>query len=83
MESTSLLIEHVLSGPAKVAGVRKGDRILRVNGHRIHDELDYRFFGSGEWNEVDVERPETGEEETPRVAQQWARLRAMEADGMC
>jgi putative radical SAM enzyme (TIGR03279 family) len=33
---------------ARETGIRPGDRILRVNGNPIEDELDYRFHVSGE-----------------------------------
>jgi len=33
---------------AEETGIRPGDRILRVNGHPIEDELDYRFHAAGE-----------------------------------
>lgn len=48
---------------AKVAtdtGIRPGDRILRVNGRPVEDELDYRFYAAGDAAEVDVQGAEDG-----------------------
>ena len=32
--------------PAAKKGIQSGDVLLSVNGHEIHDVLDYRFYGS-------------------------------------
>ena len=42
----ALVIERVGSAAA-AGGVQAGDTILAVNGHRVRDELEYRFY-SGE-----------------------------------
>lgn len=39
-----------VKGPAKLAGVRPGDRLLAVNGHRIRDLIDFWFYA----DEVDA-----------------------------
>ena len=31
--------------PARRAGVRRGEKLIAINGHDIVDVLDYRFFG--------------------------------------
>lgn len=41
----STQIRHVDAGsPAERAGVRPGEWLLSINGHRIHDVLDYKFY---------------------------------------
>lgn len=41
----STQIRHVDSGsPAEKAGIRPGEWLLRINGHRIRDVLDYKFY---------------------------------------
>ena len=30
--------------PARRAGIRPGDTLLRINGHPIRDVLDYKFY---------------------------------------
>jgi putative radical SAM enzyme (TIGR03279 family) len=62
MEHRGLIIDHVFPGPAQLAGIKKGDCILRVNSQAVHDELDYRFFTSEECVEIDILRPETGQQ---------------------
>ena len=61
MKHRACIIERVFPGPAKEAGIRKGDRIVSINGHAIHDELDYRFFRSDDLVELEIHRPATGE----------------------
>ena len=29
---------------AELAGIRPGEQLLKLNGHKIEDVLDYRFF---------------------------------------
>jgi putative radical SAM enzyme (TIGR03279 family) len=36
------------SSPAEKAGIRSGERLISINGHRISDVLDYRFFSADE-----------------------------------
>ena len=33
------------NSPAELAGVQVGEQLLEINGHKIVDVLDYRFFG--------------------------------------
>jgi putative radical SAM enzyme (TIGR03279 family) len=42
--ATNVIAEVKSGSPADRAGVLKGDRILSVNNHRIHDELEFVFF---------------------------------------
>ncbi|MCL4509271.1 MAG: DUF512 domain-containing protein [Chloroflexi bacterium] len=32
------------ASPAALAGVREGDYVYAINGHRLHDIIDYRFY---------------------------------------
>ncbi|RQW03425.1 MAG: DUF512 domain-containing protein, partial [Calditrichaeota bacterium] len=36
-------------------GIRPGDKLISINGNKIHDTLDYRFHNSGEELEVQIE----------------------------
>ena len=51
------LIAAVRSGSlgAKL-GLRPGDRLLAINGHKLHDIIDYRYYGAEEELELLVER---------------------------
>jgi len=47
-------IRNVLpQSPAHRAGIRKNDRILSVNGERVTDDLDFYFFSSSEYVEIE------------------------------
>ena len=39
------IIEVARKSPAFRAGVRAGDTLCKINGHLIHDVLDYKFYG--------------------------------------
>ncbi len=40
-----VIINDVLTGsPADLGGVKKGDCLIRINGHDINDVLDYRYY---------------------------------------
>ena len=40
-----VLIKDVLTGsPADIAGVKRGDYLVRINGKDINDVLDYRYY---------------------------------------
>ena len=50
-----ILVESVCDGsPAQRAGVRAGDRVVRLNGLELRDVLDVHFHASGE-SEVDLQ----------------------------
>ena len=39
------IVSVARKSPAYKAGVRAGDVLIAVNGHEIHDVLDYKFYG--------------------------------------
>jgi putative radical SAM enzyme (TIGR03279 family) len=41
---------------AEREGVRPGDQLVSINGHVLHDVIDYRFYGAEEELELIVER---------------------------
>ena len=46
----STQIVHVDQGsPAQRAGLRPGQWLLLINGHPIHDVLDYKFYWIWAW----------------------------------
>ncbi|MCK4910965.1 MAG: DUF512 domain-containing protein [Thermodesulfovibrionales bacterium] len=52
-----ILVESVRDGsPSAQAGVLRGDRLLRVNGQRVEDLIDYMFNLEGPVAEMEVER---------------------------
>mgnify|MGYP000896508985 CR=1 FL=1 len=38
------------------AGLEPGDRLLSINGHRLHDIIDYRYYGAEEELVLLIER---------------------------
>lgn len=52
----ALVIERVGSAAA-AGGVQAGDTILAVNGHRVRDELEYRFYSGEETVALEIRRP--------------------------
>jgi len=52
--------------PADRAGVRRGEKLLAINGHSVTDVLDYRFFGYDKNAELLLE-DEQGKRRTVRV----------------
>ena len=42
--------------PASRAGLRKGDRILAINGHRLRDTIDFHFHAGEERLEITLDR---------------------------
>jgi putative radical SAM enzyme (TIGR03279 family) len=48
MNRKGLRVRALDAKVAKETGIRPGDRIRRVNGHPVEDELDYRFHAAGE-----------------------------------
>lgn len=50
-------IAQVLPGSlAEAAGLHPGDVLFSINGHILHDVIDYRFYSAEENLELDVER---------------------------
>lgn len=45
-------------GPAEKAGLLPGDELLSVNGHRLRDVIDYRFYSAQEELELVIRRGE-------------------------
>lgn len=60
MSRKGIRVEGVDGSLAQSTGVQPGDRILRVNGHPVEDELDCRFYGAGERGQMEVERARDG-----------------------
>ncbi len=58
MRRNGLQVKDLDARAAGETGIRPGDRILRVNGHRIEDELDFRFYTAGDAAAVDVRTAE-------------------------
>ncbi len=48
-------------------GLRPGDRIVRVNGHEVRDELDVRFYGQTPWIRLRVLRGSNGKALSLRI----------------
>ena len=53
---SSLIRKADLDGPAWRAGLRPGQRLLKINGHPIRDVLDYKFYGYDSRLELEVEQ---------------------------
>lgn len=63
-------IAKVLPGSAaEAAGLRPGDLLLSINGHVLHDVIDYRFYSAEESLEVVVVR--NGERMTLTIAREY------------
>ena len=57
MQKSNTEISYVMPGSlADDAGLSKGDRILKVNGHEIHDILEYRYLVSDSEVTLHVEK---------------------------
>ncbi len=52
--------------PAQRAGIQVGEQLLQINGHKIVDVLDYRFFGYDPDPMVELQQPD-GQRRTLRV----------------
>lgn len=53
---SSLIRKADRGGPAWRAGLRPGQRLLKINGHPIRDVLDYKFYGYDSRLELEVEQ---------------------------
>ncbi|MBN1782844.1 DUF512 domain-containing protein [bacterium] len=42
--------------PAAAAGLLSGDRVVRINGHAVHDLIDLQFYGADESLSIEVQR---------------------------
>lgn len=54
--SGGLITAVAPGGLGEAAGLRVGDRLLRVNGHPVRDLIDVRFYGAEEEVALSVER---------------------------
>jgi putative radical SAM enzyme (TIGR03279 family) len=54
MNKTGLSIASVNESVARRTGLRAGDRVLRVNGRTVQDELEYRFHTAGDRASLEV-----------------------------
>ena len=52
--------------PAARAHIKPGEQLLSINGHRIVDVLDYRFYGYDSLSELQLRRPD-GTERTVHI----------------
>ena len=53
----SAYITEVENGsPAQRAGICAGDVLIGINGHRVRDVLDYKFYSYDSRLEVELER---------------------------
>lgn len=51
------LVASVIPGsPAEAAGIEAGDRILSLDGHELHDVIDYQFYLEPERQTILIER---------------------------
>ncbi len=69
----ALIVERILSRTAHKGGVKVGDRILKVNGHRVQDELEYRFYSGEEVLELEIQRIGVSQTLTKRITQTQSR----------
>jgi len=61
-------VEWVESGsPAERAGIRGGDVVVAVNGHRLRDVVDYQFYSAGPLAELEILDQATGSHRGIRV----------------
>ena len=44
--------------PAEKAHIKPGEKLLTINGHRIVDVLDYRFYGYDPTAQLELQRPD-------------------------
>jgi putative radical SAM enzyme (TIGR03279 family) len=71
MNHKGLRVKALDAKVAEETGIRPGDRIRRVNGHPIEDELDYRFHAAGEEGAtVEVQECEGGDCRSLRLSRE-------------
>jgi len=54
MKRNALRIADVEAALARKTGLKPGDRVVRVNGRPVQDELDFRFFTAGDRASLEV-----------------------------
>ncbi len=59
----NLISEVKPRSPAFRAGIRKGDRLLMVDGKKIQDVLDYMYYAYGDDSIFTVEHPDGTKED--------------------
>lgn len=52
----SLIIQVDTDSPAFDAGLKSGDRLIRINGHEINDQIDFSFHSSDEFLELEIQK---------------------------
>jgi putative radical SAM enzyme (TIGR03279 family) len=65
-------------GLAAAAGLRPGDRLLRVNGHVLHDLIDFHVQAGAEELALDLER--AGQPCSAVVRREWGRELGLECE---
>jgi putative radical SAM enzyme (TIGR03279 family) len=58
--SSGCLAEVSPGSPAERAGLRPGDKVIAINGHVLHDVIDYWFYGADEGLEILIQRDRGG-----------------------
>jgi cytidylate kinase len=57
IHGTGGIVAHVAPGSlAEAIGLRPGDSLVAVNGHRLCDVIDFRFYSAEEEVEIEVDR---------------------------
>ncbi len=64
MSTVITSVDH--RSPAEKAHIKPGEKLLAINGHRIVDVLDYRFYGYDPRAELLLQRPD-GSRRTVRI----------------
>ncbi len=62
LRNTGVPVASIEPGcPVEQAGIRVGDRLRFLNGHRVRDEIDLLFYDDREARTLEFSREETGE----------------------
>ena len=72
VKQVGLEIVSVSSASRKIRDLRPGDRIVRVNGRCVRDELDFRFYGGEDGVRTEILRPQAGIRHHLRLSSQDA-----------